>query len=132
MFSSPGRTGLVARFLASGAVNTAVGLGIIFLLMALGVSPVVSNVCGYAVGLAVSFTLNRRFVFYANGRIDGEFVRFIVAFGCSFLANLAVLRLLLALPINPVVAQVFAAATYTAVMFVLCNAFVFRQRRRTQ
>jgi len=123
---------LVARFLASGAVNTAVGFAIIFLLMAFGVSPVVANVCGYAAGLAVSFTLNRRFVFYAHGRIDAEFLRFILAFGCSFLANLAVLELLLAVPINPVAAQVFAAATYTAVMFALCNAFVFRQRRRTQ
>ena len=38
------------RFLITGGVNTVVGFGIIFLLMFLGITPQISNVCGYIVG----------------------------------------------------------------------------------
>lgn len=133
MFSSPDRTPLLSRFLAGGAINTAVGFSVIFLLMLLGVAAVTANICGYAVGLALSFVLNRRFVFVAHGGLSGELIRFLAAFGVSFAANLGVLQLLIgAQAIDPYIAQLVAAATYTLLMFALCDAFVFTARDRNQ
>ena len=64
--------------------------------MAIGFSPVVSNVAGYAVGLMLGFVLSKKFVFRSNGRFVAESVRYLIAFIISFLFNLLVLHLSLA------------------------------------
>lgn len=130
MSNSPGKAALISRFVASGIVNGAISFTLIFVLMLLGVSAFESNVLGYAAGLASSFLLNRRFVFVSNGRVNREAVRFLVAFGLSFAANAGMLQLAIALAINAYLAQVIAAATYTIVMFMLCDAYVFAERHR--
>ena len=131
MFNSRHKAALLSRFAASGVVNGIISFSLIFALMALGVPAITANICGYAVGLVSSFVLNRRFVFMANGRLNRELIRFLAAFATSFAANLAVLRMLLALAsFNAYVMQVVAAATYTIVMFLLCDAFVFNARDR--
>ena len=115
-----------ARFLVTGAINTAVGFGIIFLLMFLGITPQISNICGYAVGLTVSFTLNRNWVFEASNvsikrQIINFLLIFIVAFGINFLA----LNIFLAASINAYIAQILAAVCYTSVFYVLSKRVVF-------
>src|SRR4029450_10221556 len=85
---------LISRFLAGGAFNTAFGTAVIFLLMAVGVGPLASNILGYAPGLLLSFTVNPRFVFRATGAISRELLRYVIAFASSFLANLLALQLL--------------------------------------
>jgi putative flippase GtrA len=120
--------GQAMRFVSSGVANTVTGFAVIFLLMALGVRPVVANVAGYAVGLSLSFLLSRRYVFAGAGTLHGEAGRFLVAFAIAFAANLAMLQILIGhFEVTPVVAQVLSAATYTMAMFVLGRWFVFRQ-----
>jgi putative flippase GtrA len=125
--------GQVVRFLSSGVANTLAGFAVIFLLMALGARPVVANVAGYAVGLALSFMLSRRFVFSGTGSLHGEAGRFLVAFAIAFAANLATLQILIdRLNTDPVVAQILSAGTYTIAMFLLSRWFVFRQNPPAQ
>jgi putative flippase GtrA len=122
---------ILARYLGSGALNTLVGFGIIFLLMAVGVSPVLANICGYAVGFVLGFVVSRRFVFRSEGGIASEGLRYLLAFLSSFLANLLVLHIALgSLQLHPLLAQFLAACTYTGTMYLLTRFVVFRTHAR--
>ena len=133
MFSLSGDAALVFRFLAGGAFNTACGLAVIFLLMAVGVGAMVANIAGYASCLLLSFAVNRRFVFRATGAISRELLRYIVAFFSSFLANLATLHVLTRhTQVDPFFAQLIAISVYVVLIFSLCRAFVFRNQTQGQ
>lgn len=116
------------RFGLVGMVNTAVGLSVIYALMlGLGVSPALSNMAGYAVGLCVSFVLNSRWTFRDRMSLSGA-LRFLGAFAISYAANLACLLALIGpAGIAPEIAQLAAMVVYTLVFFLLSRLFVFRR-----
>jgi putative flippase GtrA len=118
----------LTRYAGSGVINTIVGFIVIFSAMALGVSPLISNVAGYAVGFVLGFVLSKKFVFRSNGHFVAESVRYLLAFVISFLFNLLILRLALSY-INAVVSQVVAAASYTLLMYILTRLFVFKIKK---
>jgi putative flippase GtrA len=119
----------VGRYVGTGAVNTLIGFAIIFGLMWAGVSPVVANIAGYACGFVFGFVLSRKVVFDSRGGLWGESGRYVLAFLAAFLLNLVVLHFALdALALAPVLAQVAAAATFTATMYLLGRFFVFSPR----
>lgn len=120
----------VLRYAAVGLVNTVVGLGIIAVLdFGLGVRPALANAAGYAVGLVVAFTLNRRFVFGRATHRLAAMRRFLAAFGAAFLLNQLVLAVLLGLlPATALAgagAQLAGVVTYTVTMFLLSARWVF-------
>ena len=112
-------------------VNTIVGFIVIFSAMALGFSPVVSNITGYAVGFILGFVLSKKFVFRSNGHFVTESIRYLIAFIISFLFNLLVLRVALTyLNLHAVTSQIAAAVSYTILMYIMIRLFVFGQHRR--
>jgi putative flippase GtrA len=116
----------LGRYAGSGSLNTLSGFAVIFLLMWLGLAPLWSNVAGYIVGFFLGFILSRKFVFRSNGHFVTESFRYLIAFMISFLVNLLVLRLSLdAMKLHVVTAQVFAAGSYTLLMYLLTRSFVF-------
>lgn len=117
-------------FGAVGVVNTLVGYAVIYACMlGLGLSPLASNVAGYAVGLCCSFLLNRRLTFRSAGSARREALRFLLAFAVAYACNVAVLLASIdLLGIPPVWAQLVAGVAYTAVFFVLSKLYVFRAR----
>lgn len=118
--------GYITRYAGSGVINTIVGFIIIFSIMALGFSPMVSNIAGYAVGFTMGFVLSKKFVFRSNGHVVAESVRYLVAFFISFLFNLLMLRFALNyLNLNAFVSQVIASMCYTLLMYILTRLFVF-------
>ena len=120
----------ITRFAGSGIINTIIGFVVIFSAMALGFSPMVSNVSGYAVGFTLGFVLSKRFVFRSNGHFVTESVRYLVAFIISFLFNLIVLHsALIYLNIHVVASQVAAAMSYTLLMYILTRLYVFDATR---
>lgn len=117
----------MARFLGVGVINTAVGLGLIWALMALGMAPLPANFIGYAVGLCLSFTLNRRYTFRDGGQDMLTVMRFLLAFAMAYILNALVLTIGLAqTEISAYLMQVLAMGVYTASFFTLCRLFVFR------
>lgn len=121
----------LTRFLMVGAINTLVGFGVTMILQLGGrLEPHVANAGGYAVGIVLSFTLNRRFVFGAHGRLGATAARFAATALFAFALNQGVLSLatgwLGRAGLAPVLEQGLAACSYTIVSFWLCRAWVFR------
>jgi putative flippase GtrA len=118
-------------FLLVGVANTAVGFAVILALeFGLGVGPHLANAGGYAVGLVLSFALNRRFVFARDGPVGRSAPRFAVAALAAFGINQGVLLLADRWPgpgaPSAVAAQAMAVASYTLALFALSRWWVFR------
>lgn len=115
------------RFATVGVINTLIGYAVIFLCMyGLGQGPVLSNIVGYAVGLVISFVLNRSYTFRSKAAAGSQAVRFAMFFGVAYLVNLGVLLWLTRhLGMGNGVSQVAAGAAYFVVFFILSKYFVF-------
>jgi putative flippase GtrA len=122
---------LLSRFGLAGALNTIVGLSVISALdLGAHVDPHLANAAGYAVGLTVGFTLNRRYVFRSDGCVRTAGLRYAVTVAIGFAINQLVLMeaglLYGAMPLARLAAQLTAMASYTVVVFTLCRLWVFR------
>lgn len=120
-----------AKFCAVGLVNTLVGYSTVLVTsFALGLNPYAANVCGYAVGLTVSFVLNRRFTFASRQALLPSLAKFLIAFLPSYGLNLVVLHFSLdPLQLPEYLAQALAMGSYSITFFMLCRFFVFRTPR---
>lgn len=117
----------LGRYAGSGALNTIAGFSVIFLLMALGVSPFLANIGGYLFGLILGFFVSKKLVFRSEGHITSEGLRYLAAFLACFVVNLLVLQFTLnVLHWNAALAQLSAAAAYTIIMYPLTRLLVFR------
>lgn len=117
-----------SRFLSVGVANTALGYAVIFGCMYLaGLSPELSNAAGYAVGLLISYFLNRHFTFRSAQRRSAEFLRFGVVFLVAYTANLAVLTVLVrTLEVHGGLSQLIAGVSYIGTAYRLNKHYVFR------
>ena len=127
-----GMSGLIRqslRFGAVGVVNTAIGLlaiyGVIFFF---NTGPVFANAVGYAIGLAVSFALNRIWTF-GDGRSVGKVLpRYLLAAVISYLFNLSVVLIgTHYFGVGPYLVQLYGNGIYTVTFFLCCRWFVFKE-----
>ena len=118
----------LGRFLLTGFANSAVGWAVIFGGLWAGMSGLAANAAGYAVGLVVSFTLNRHYVFGVRGAVSGrEILRFLAAFAFAYGVNVAVLLAAQSvLGADSALAQLPAIAAYVVIFFILSQRFVFK------
>lgn len=116
------------RFGLTGLANSAVGWAVIFGGLWAGLGGLAANAAGYAVGLVLSFTLNRRFVFGVTGAVSArEVAKFLGAFAIAYGANVAVLLAAqTALGPDSALAQLPAIAVYVLIFFLLSQFVVFR------
>jgi putative flippase GtrA len=93
-----------------------------------GLSGLAANAAGYAVGLVVSFTLNRHYVFGVRGAVSArEVLRFLAAFAFAYGVNVAVLLAAQSvLGADSALAQLPAIGAYVVIFFLLSQRFVFR------
>jgi len=122
--------GQFSRFLTVGVFNTAIGYAVIFFAMVvLALSPELSNVLGYAVGLVFSFVLSKTYTFRSAGKSHVEVLRFLLVFAIAYAANFAVLYVLLRLTaIHPVLCQILAGVAYIVCSYLLNSRYVFTKR----
>ncbi|MEM3845541.1 MAG: GtrA family protein [Candidatus Parvarchaeota archaeon] len=118
---------LFSKYLLVGLMNTIVGYGIIFSLMYVGVSPEVSNIIGYAIGITVSYVLNKIYTFKSKAHPKKEFPKFVAsllaAYGLNFVTLVICVRIL---HINAYVSQIISGAVYTLSGFVFVRYFAFK------
>lgn len=116
----------LSRFSIAGFFNSAVGYLVIFGGTAMGMSAYLSNALGYAVGLACSFFLSKKFVFESNQSGRWQLARFLLAFALAYGLNVLCLHLLLGIEINAYTAQVLSGIVYLIFMFLLSKLWVFK------
>ena len=115
------------RYAAVGLVNSIVGLAVIYAAATfLKFGDVAANACGFAVGFALSFVLNKQWTF----RHEGNHLRSLVLFGlvvaASYLLNLGVLLICTrSLGMPAYLAQVAGVATYAVASFLGARYIAF-------
>lgn len=116
------------RFLAVGVFNTLLGYSVIFTCMYFAeMSPEISNVAGYAVGLVASYVLNRKYTFNSTQKRRSEILRFLGVFIFAYGANFSILVILIhKMGIHVGVSQVLAGLVYVVASFVMNKYFVFK------
>ena len=119
------------RYLLVGVVNTLVGLGIIYLAMYfLHMDLASSNALGYAIGILVSFALNKKWTFASQDHVVYSFLRYLLVLGVAYAANLAtVLFANSHFYLNPYLSQALGIIPYTTIGFLGSRYFAFRERR---
>jgi len=115
------------RYNLVGIVNTIVGFAIIFSLMFIGISPIMSNLIGYIIGSILSFYLNSKYTFKAK-TTKKDAIKFFTILLFSYALNFITLKWLLAI-IDPYLAQFFSAIVYTLSSFLLVKFIVFRSSK---
>lgn len=125
--------GQFVRFVIVGCANTAVGFGAILAMKyGIGVSDLLANLLGYAVGISVSFLLNRSFTFGDRGAVGPAIIRFAISAGIAYLINVAVLLFFLSVLEAPSpVSQLAGVIAYTIAFFFLAKLFAFAGRPST-
>lgn len=117
------------KYSAVGIINTIIGLSVIFICMEiLHWHYTVSNIAGYACGLASSFLLNKHWTFLSKGHHGRELGKFLliffIAYGIQFVSLILFKE---KLGVLPEIAQLMGIAVYTSVGFFLNKFFTFRQ-----
>lgn len=118
-----------SKFLIVGVLNTLLGYAVIFSLMYLiKISPEISNLFGYSVGLITSYFLNRKYTFKSNLAKNREFLRFVFVFCIAYTANFIVLLLLIySYSTNYALSQIIAGCVYVSTSFLMNKHYVFKK-----
>jgi putative flippase GtrA len=118
----------VGRFAVAGVLNTLVGLSVIFgVKLAFAAPEALANAAGYAVGLAVSITLNRKWVFRSIAPARAALCRFLLVFAAAYAVNLGVVLLAAGtFGVNGYLAQTLGVGTYAVLFYLGSRSFVFR------
>lgn len=117
------------KFLFVGLANTLVALLIIFTAKAgLEMGDASANALGYAVGLLLSFTLNRRWTFRHSGSVTRSLPVFLTVQAVAYLFNLLSVLWLIAQGMDAYGAQVCGILPYTAISFLGSRFLAFRSR----
>lgn len=118
----------IARFIAVGAFNTALGYALIITGILLGFGDYAANIFGFALSLPISYLLHRRITFQAHSRTTlSEAMLYAVAFIIAFCVNLGVLAAGRKLGYTDhYLVQLLAICAYAAVFYVLTRLLAFR------
>jgi putative flippase GtrA len=121
--------GQFARYCLVGALNTGVGLGIIFMAMAVfHLPPVISNAVGFGAGFLVSFALNHKWTFQSNRSLQWSFPLFALICAIGYALNVAALITAVNIfEITPYLAQLIGVGAYAIFVFLGSRFLAFRQ-----
>ena len=125
---------ILMRYLLVGIANTLVGLGIIYFLMYyLRFDVVTANALGYAIGILMSFVLNKTWTFDNRDHAFYSFLRYLLVLCVAYAANLAtVLFANSHFYLNPYLSQALGIIPYTAIGFLGSRYFAFPKKRGIQ
>jgi putative flippase GtrA len=89
-------------------------------------APETSNLAGYAAGLVVSYTLNRKYTFSSKQRPSREIVRFLAVFIVAYSSNFVVLFVLIHnVGMHEGASQILAGVVYVGTSYLMNREFVF-------
>jgi len=109
-------------FVVAGGVATVINYGLFASLYWLGVNYLVASAIGYVSGIAVSFTINKLFVFTDSTGTRGQFLRYALIYVGALAVQLALLEVGVRAGLDPLVANAMAL-----IIVVIGNYFVIRR-----
>ena len=122
--------GEVIRFAVVGTSNFVIIIAVAWLLdKVLGINFYVANVVAYALAFVNNFYWNRVWVFRSNdGSVKRQAVLFLVAYGCAYLVQLAVVALLKqGVGLNDSLANFFGLFPFGATNFLMNKYLAFKR-----
>jgi putative flippase GtrA len=122
----------IVRFGLTGVLNTAVGLGTIFLAKwLLGMNDTAANLLGYCIGFTVSSVLNARWTFNYSRPVITAVPKYALLIAIAYLVNLGTVHLAIACSINSYISQALGVIPYALITYFGAKYFVFRVRSGT-
>lgn len=130
--------GQKSRFVVVGLVNTAIDFGILFILRALGLPILASNIVSTTLAFVFSFYANRKFTFRSGGSARREFLLFtgVTLFGLWVVQSGIIQLVLLAFQdsstdggVRLVIAKLLATIGSLLWNYVLYSKLVFPAKR---
>lgn len=120
-------SGALGRYALVGLANSIVGYSaILFFEYGMRLSSTAANALGYAVGMLLSYLLNRSFTFRSRRSHRSAIPAFVIAVAVCYSLNLAVLHALKALTTWPAaLCQAAAVAAYAVSFFLVSRYSVF-------
>ncbi|HGZ71158.1 MAG TPA: GtrA family protein [Nitratifractor sp.] len=113
------------RFVGVGIINTLIGYAtILFFFHIIGLNYSYSYFISYVIGIIISFFLNRRLVFFSNNNKVKEFIKFLIAFGISYIVSYIGLYLIVENRLIDTNYAFFAGMVIYSTLFYLLNRFV--------
>lgn len=120
----------VVRFAAVGALATLVHYAILVALVeGARLQPVTSTTIGFLAGLALSYTLNRRYTFESDVAHGATLVKYIALYGVGMLLNGAIVAALIGAGVIYILAQIVATGIVLVWNFAGARWLVFGVRR---
>jgi putative flippase GtrA len=117
------------RYIFIGIFNTITGYGITFYLFYLGTMAELSNFLGYAIGILLSYFLNKKYNFKSNNSHIKDFPKFAISMFTAYIVNLIILIIIFRYyELSFYLAQVLASVGYVLVGYILSKHYVFRER----
>jgi|RhiMethySRZTD1v2_1073278.scaffolds.fasta_scaffold222983_2 putative flippase GtrA len=118
----------LVRFLVTGALNTLLGLALIYALKLLGLHDVPANMLGYAIGIWISYALHASWSFSYRGTHRAALPRYVLVTVLAYLGNLATVTVALYWwELNGYVAQAFGIPPYVLISYLGSRLYVFRR-----
>jgi putative flippase GtrA len=116
----------VSRFAIIGALNTFVGVAVIFLFYkALGFGLVTSNAAGYGVGLVLSFALNGSWTFGSSTYNLHTVIKYFVLVCAAFTINILIIQLFTSFGLAYWAAQLVGVFVYSLLVFLGMKYVIF-------
>lgn len=112
-------------FALAGGSATVVNFSIFLLLISQQVDVVLASAIGYVSGIAISFALNRSLVFKSANNVS--LVRYFAIYVVALFCQLALLSLLVALELEPWIANAISVTIVLVANFFAMRRFVFHQ-----
>lgn len=114
-------------FILAGGTATVINFGLFAGLYWAGANYLVASAIGYASGIAVSFTINRFFVFTESSRGSHQFPRYTLIYLGALGVQLALLELGVRAGIDPLIANAIALVTVVITNYFVIRKFVFEE-----
>ncbi len=125
---------LIFKYGIVGIINTAITTGIFFLLSHLGFEYLVYTIIGYAVGICISFLLNRKYTFKKDQENATRQIILFFTISASLLALVQLIQYLLidVLYLKEWIGVGIGMVFYTGTGFILNRNIVFKYRDKKE
>ena len=118
----------VVRFLLAGGFNTGLTYALYLLLLWFGVSYPVALTIDYAVGIPLSYLLQRYWTFMPQGRLQLSFLKYVLTYLAVFAGNAVLLVVFVETGmLGPVLGQFLALAVVAIASYGAQKFWVFKK-----